>query len=92
MSLAHFVESGHDLVNVGGINERIDGKVGFHSLNPSYSIRRFSREICGEGHLKFLGFRRYWCYWWCWWYEGLPWWCWGNSALSGHSWGLEGQG
>ena len=67
------------------VYQGVDGKVGLHSLDPSYSVGGFSRKVCGEGHLEFLGFGGHWCYWgyrWCWGYEGLPWWCWENSALS----------
>ena len=41
-SLAHLVKHGHDLVRVRGIDCRIDGEVGLHGLNPSYSVRGFS--------------------------------------------------
>ena len=41
-SLAHFVESGHDLVNIGGINRGVDGEIGLHGLDPSYSVGGFS--------------------------------------------------
>ena len=41
-SLAHFVKCGHDLVGVRGVNHRVDGKVGLHGLDPSYSVGGFS--------------------------------------------------
>ena len=41
-SLAHFVKRGHDLVCVRGVNRGVDGKVGLHGLDPSYSIGGFS--------------------------------------------------
>ena len=42
MSFAHFVESGHDFVNVQSIDRGVDGKIGLHGLDPSYGVSRFS--------------------------------------------------
>ena len=44
-SAAHFVQSGHDLGSIGGVEGRVQGEVGLHGLDPLGGIIIFARKI-----------------------------------------------
>ena len=54
-SSAHFVQGGHDLSGIRGVEGQVQDKVGLHGLDPLDGIIILAREIGREGGLQFRG-------------------------------------
>ena len=50
-SSTHFVQGGHDLGSVRGVEGGVQDEVGFHGLDPTSGIVILSRKVRGESGL-----------------------------------------
>ena len=52
-SKAHFAKDGCNLNFIIVVDVGVDGKVGFHGLNPSCSVSGFSAKVYWQGYFDF---------------------------------------
>ena len=54
-SSAHFVQGGHDLGHVRGVEGGVQDKVGFHGFDPASGIVILPRKVHGKSSLQLCG-------------------------------------